>query len=96
MAYRKGQPFNDNHLRPCPMLENPDMLRKIINTTNAVSTDLQQPETVEQLCSKCDKFACEWAKEADALWAETKHPNPKTQFYRDTPEGKAELAKEKA
>lgn len=27
-AYYKGQPFNDNHLRPCPMLENPELLRK--------------------------------------------------------------------
>ena len=24
-AYYKGQPFNDNHLRPCPMLENPEL-----------------------------------------------------------------------
>lgn len=23
MAYHEGQPFNENHLRPCPMLENP-------------------------------------------------------------------------
>ncbi|MBR1740608.1 MAG: radical SAM protein, partial [Lachnospiraceae bacterium] len=27
MKYHEGQPFNRNHLRPCPMLENPDMLR---------------------------------------------------------------------
>ena len=26
-AYHDGQPFNENHLRPCPMLENPDKLR---------------------------------------------------------------------
>ncbi|MFR8176953.1 MAG: hypothetical protein ACLVB5_07660 [Christensenellales bacterium] len=28
MAYHDGQPFNDNMLRPCPMLENPEMLRE--------------------------------------------------------------------
>ena len=38
-AYRKGQPFNDNHLMPCPMLENPDILRKIVKETGAKSTD---------------------------------------------------------
>ena len=27
MAYRDRQPFNDNHLRPCPMLENPEILQ---------------------------------------------------------------------
>ena len=24
LAYRDGQPFNENHLRPCPMLERPE------------------------------------------------------------------------
>lgn len=90
MAYYHNQPFNDNHLRPCPMLENPDCLRKIISETKAKPTDLVCQETVEELCSKCDRFASEWAPIADKLWKETVHPNPKTQFYRDTPEGKTE------
>ncbi len=82
-AFWKNQPFNDNHLRPCPMLENPQCLRRIIDETGAKSTDLIAPESAETLCSRCDKFAEEWAPEADKLWAETKHPNPKTQYYRD-------------
>ena len=93
MAYYHNQPFNDNHLRPCPMLENPDCLRKIIAQTGAKSTDLIQPESAEHLCSKCDKFANAWAPVAEELWNSTKHPNPKTQYYRDTPEGKAALGK---
>ncbi len=88
--YYKNQPFNDNHLRPCPMLENPDCLRKIIKETGAKSTDLISPEDVNTLCSRCDEFAAEWAPEADKLWNSTKHPNPKTQYYRDTPEGRKE------
>ena len=39
MQYYKNQPFNDNHLRPCPMLENPDMLRKMVAQSGAKSTD---------------------------------------------------------
>lgn len=93
MAYYHSQPFNDNMLRPCPMLENPQCLRKIINETGAQSTDLIQKETVEQLCSKCDRFASEWQPVADKLWASTKHPTPKTQYYRDTEEAKAEAEK---
>ena len=31
MAYHDGQPFNENHLRPCPMLENPEVLRGIVH-----------------------------------------------------------------
>ena len=94
-AYWHNQPFNDNHLRPCPMLENPQCLRKIIAETGAKSTDLIETESAEQLCSKCDRFAAAWQPVADELWNSTKHPNPKTQFYRDTPEGKGEKAEKK-
>ncbi len=87
-AFYHNQPFNDNHLRPCPMLENPQCLRRIIKETGAKSTDLVNQEDAETLCSKCDKFAAEWQPKADELWANTKHPSPKTQYYRDTEEGK--------
>ena len=53
MAYKEGQPFNDNHLRPCPMLENPEKLREMVHRTNAKSTDLQSNENVDHLCDKC-------------------------------------------
>ena len=91
MAFRHDQPFNDNHLRPCPMLENPQCLRDIVKRTGAKSTNLIQEETAEMLCSKCDKFAAEWAPRAEEIWNSYKHPNPKTQYYRDTEEGKAEF-----
>jgi MoaA/NifB/PqqE/SkfB family radical SAM enzyme len=90
MAYYHNQPFNDNHLRPCPMLENPEYLRKIIAETKADSTDLIEKESAEELCSKCDIFAEEWAPVADKLWKENTHPNPKTQFYRDSEQAKKE------
>ncbi len=93
-AFYHNQPFNDNHLRPCPMLENPDCLRKMVNKTGAKSTDLITQEDVETLCSKCDKFAQDWQSVADELWNSTTHPNPKTQYYRETPEGKKALDKQ--
>lgn len=71
MAYRDNQPFNKNHLRPCPMLENPEILERIVKETGAKSTDLKSPESVEHLCAKCRKYAEEWAPCADKLWAET-------------------------
>lgn len=33
MAYHDGQPFNENHLRPCPMPGNPELLREMIAKT---------------------------------------------------------------
>ena len=72
MAYRDGQPFNDNMLRPCPMLENPELLQKMVHETGAHSTDVEEAEPVEHLCGKCEAYACEWKKTADKLWEE--HP----------------------
>ena len=68
MAYHDGQPFNDNMLRPCPMLENPQALRDMIKRTGAHSSNLEGDETVELLCSRCDKYAKEWKPTADKLW----------------------------
>ena len=70
MAYHDGQPFNENMLRPCPMLENPEKLRAMVGKTRAYSTDLQSPESVEHLCAKCDAYAKNWKPVADKLWNE--------------------------
>ncbi len=69
-AYKDGQPFNDNHLRPCPMLENPNRLREIVHRTNAHSTDLESIETVDHLCDKCQNYAKNWENKAESLWQE--------------------------
>lgn len=71
MAYHKGQPFNENMLRPCPMLENPERLREMVASAGAHSTDLQSPESAEHLCAKCDRYAANWTPVAEELWAES-------------------------
>ena len=73
MAYRDNQPFNDNMLRPCPMLENPEILQKMVHETGAHSTDVEEAEPVEHLCGKCVDYANEWKETADKLWAEHPH-----------------------
>lgn len=74
LAYHDGQPFNGNMLRPCPMLENPQLLQEMVRKTGAKSTDLEAPESVEHLCGKCEAYAACWKDKADALWAED-HPD---------------------
>ena len=69
MAYHHGQPFNDNMLRPCPMLENPEKLRKMVKESGAKSTDLQSSKDVDHLCDKCVPYAEKWTPTAEALWA---------------------------
>ena len=72
-AYHDNQPFNSNHLRPCPMLENPDRLPRLVKETGAVNTDYQDPETAEELCEKCKKYAADWEPTARKLWSEGHH-----------------------
>ena len=71
MAYHDGQPFNENHLRPCPMLENPERLRELVKKTGAHSTDLQSPESADHLCDKCVRYAECWKPTAERLWQES-------------------------
>ena len=90
MAYHEGQPFNRNHLRPCPMLENPELLRKMVNETGACQTNLESPESVDHLCEKADDYAKEWAPVANEIWASQKHKTPAYENYcknhRDNPD----------
>lgn len=70
MEYKKGQPFNGNHLRPCPLLDNKGRLAEMVHASGAHSTDLAQPEDVDSLCAKCAQAADNWRPVADDLWAE--------------------------
>ena len=68
MAYHDNQPFNENMLRPCPMLENPEALRAMVKTAGAVSTDYQSPESADHLCEKTTPYAESWKATAEELW----------------------------
>lgn len=68
MAYRTRQPFNDNMLRPCPVLDNPGRLTEIVEVSGAHSTDMQKPEKACDYCNKCIKAAAAWAPVADEIW----------------------------
>lgn len=74
MKYYENQPFNDNHLRPCPMLENPECLEKMVEESGAHSTDLVEAETVEELCGKTKAAAAAWAPVAERIWTDSSDP----------------------
>lgn len=77
MAYHDNMPFNDNMLRPCPMLENPECIEEMVKKTGAHSTDPMSPESVEHLCAKTCGYAKNWKTAADRLWEESVGRNPK-------------------
>ncbi len=68
MAYHDNQPFNDNMFKPCPMLENAGKLTKLVEESNAKSTDFISPEDPKDLEAKCSPYAKNWNKTADEIW----------------------------
>ena len=93
MEYYQGQPFNDNLLRPCPILENQDALADMVEAAGARSTDLQAKESARDLCAKCSASIEAWAPVADRLWTDPADP----QFPKrcDPSQGMADTDKHK-
>ena len=79
MAYRRNQPFNENMLRPCPVLDNPGRLTEMVEESGAYSTDLASPERACDYCNRCVPAAERWAPVADELWENT--PNKRGTLY---------------
>ena len=74
MEYYKNMPFNDNLLRPCPMLENPEWLPKLVEASGAECTNLTAQESACELCAKCTTFAEEWKPVAERMWDDPADP----------------------
>jgi MoaA/NifB/PqqE/SkfB family radical SAM enzyme len=78
-AYRKRQPFNENMLRPCPMLDNPEQLREMVHEANAYSTQYDDPEPVDELADKLKPYSEKWGAEADEIWQKHLEEKQKTE-----------------
>lgn len=72
MEYRKRQPFDENLLRPCPLLDIPNELREMVHETKAYSTQPADREDVKDLTAKTEKAAENWKPTAEKLWEESK------------------------
>lgn len=70
-AYHREQPFNKDLYMPCPMLENPEFLPRMVRESGAHSTDLEAPETAEHLCAKTKEYARQWKPLSHELWEKT-------------------------
>ena len=75
MQYRRNQPFNDNLLRPCPLLDNPHKLREMVHLSGAHSTQPIDREDVDELTGRTMQVAQKWGKVADQLWQEDHFPS---------------------
>jgi MoaA/NifB/PqqE/SkfB family radical SAM enzyme len=74
-AFRKRQPFNENHLRPCSIIDNPHMLRDIVAETGAYPTHDGAESVVTDLARQLDDYSCAYGKIADRVWNEEYVPS---------------------
>ena len=68
-AFQKRQPFSQNFLRPCPLIDVPNALRQIVAESGAAGTH----EGAEAILygdpgNKIDEIADAWKAEADNIW----------------------------
>ena len=81
--YNESQPFNENHLRPCPLLDNPEKLRTMVQKSGAHSTQPIDREEVEDLTAKTDAISKAWAPTADKLWEESQKKKAEKKATQD-------------
>ncbi len=68
MEYKKGQPFNNNPLQPCPLLDNPNKLKNMVIKSKAYSTQPLDKEDVNSLTDKTQEVAKKWAPVAKKIY----------------------------
>jgi MoaA/NifB/PqqE/SkfB family radical SAM enzyme len=68
-SFQKRQPFCENHLRPCPVIDNPDALRAIVAESGARPTHPGAETVLEGLVAESlDRKAKNWAAVCNAIW----------------------------
>lgn len=70
-AYQKRQPFHDNHLAPCPIIDQPQALRDMVEESGARPTHEGAAEILEgDVGAYLDRASARWRQEADTIKAE--------------------------
>ena len=65
---RARQPHNPNHLRPCMIIDNPHVMREVIQSCNVRFTHPGAEEIYTAKKDQMDAYATRWGKLADKIW----------------------------
>lgn len=65
--FRAAQPFTDNPLRSCPMIDSPDSIVKLVRDGGAHSTHYAAPESAEDFAVKTSPNAEQWKPVSEKL-----------------------------
>lgn len=70
-AYQQRQPFSENLLRPCPIIDVPEALRRIVTESGARPTYPGADSIFQSdLAAFLDQRAADWQKQSDPIWHE--------------------------
>jgi hypothetical protein len=69
-AFQDAQPFSDNPLRSCPLIDVPEKLIEVVESTGAYSTELASPENVRDFTRKTLPVSEAWKPVADKIHSE--------------------------
>lgn len=69
-AFRRRRPYNDNLLRPCTIIDNPQILRDVVAEGGAHPTHVGSESTITTLAPALDEYAKNYGKVADQAWNE--------------------------
>jgi hypothetical protein len=76
-SIRRRQPHNENHLRPCMIIDNPHIMREVIQETHPYFTHCGADEIYNERKDEMDQYANTFGKLADEVWEkEYVHPSP--------------------
>ena len=80
--YQKHQPFNENMLLPCPIIDNPEALREIVKESGAYPTHPGADSIFdEEVADGLDELSSRWAEKSTPIDQERKE-----KFNRAMPE----------
>ncbi len=65
---RSHQPYRENLLTPCMLIDAPEILRKVVKEFNAHPTCDGAEELITKFAEELDKYAVEYRKYADQAW----------------------------
>jgi MoaA/NifB/PqqE/SkfB family radical SAM enzyme len=74
-SFRRRQPYTDNLLRPCAIIDNPEVLRNAVRENNAYPSHKGAESIITEFAGELDKYAEEYAKVADKEWYENYLPS---------------------
>ncbi|MFP3927469.1 MAG: radical SAM protein [Desulfobacteraceae bacterium] len=67
---RRRQPHNQNHLRPCMIIDNPHVMREVIQCNRPYFTHEGAEEIYTEKAPLMDEYASRYGELAERIWAE--------------------------